>query len=183
LKLIDKHKGVEYGDIVTIHPLLNHQRVLDSGCIGSVDRGIECNLEFGRSATQNIIPSKTTTIEACSFVMPTINSNSIASSSLRVPTSTVGAIAVTLFIKEESSKEEIISLCHEYEKNQKFDIMLNSYEALVSSDFQKQRYTTIVDHRFTDVKGKKMVKLLIWYDNEWGYASKVVDIIGTTSLP
>jgi glyceraldehyde 3-phosphate dehydrogenase len=177
LKLIDKHKGVEYGDIVTIHPLLNHQRVLDSGCIGSVDRGVECNLEFGRSATQNIIPSKTTTIEACSFVMPSINSNSIASSSLRVPTSTVGAIAVTLFIKEESSKEEIISLCQEYEKNQKFDIMLNSYEALVSTDFQKQRYTTIVDHRFTDVKGKKMVKLLIWYDNEWGYASKVVDIV------
>ena len=180
LKLIDEHKKIEYGDIVTIHPLLNHQKVLDSGCIGSVDRGVECNLEFGRSATQNIIPSKTTTIEACSFVMPTINSKSIASSSLRVPTSTVGAIAVTLFVKEESSKEEIISLCHEYEKNQKFDIVLNSYEALVSSDFQKQRYTTIIDHRFTDVKGKKMIKLIIWYDNEWGYASKVVDIILTS---
>ena len=177
LKLIDKHKKIEYGDIVTIHPLLNHQKVLDSGCIDSLDRGVECNLEFGRSAIQNIIPSKTTTIEACSLVIPTINSKSIASSSLRVPTTTVGAIAVTLFIKEESSKEDIISLCYEYEKNQKFDIVLNSNEALVSSDFQKQRYTTIVDHRFTDVKGKKMVKLLIWYDNEWGYASKVVDII------
>ncbi len=183
LKLIDIEKGIEYGDIVTIHPLLNHQRVLDSGCIGSVDRGIECNLEFGRSATQNIIPSKTTTIEACSFVMPTINSDSIASSSLRVPTSTVGAIAVTLFVKAECTKEEIILLCQAYEKNQKFDIMLNSYEALVSSDFQKQRYTTIVDHRFTDVKGKKMVKLLIWYDNEWGYASKVVDIINIFCNP
>ncbi len=183
LKLLDIEKGIEYGDIVTIHPLLNHQRVLDSGCIGSVDRGIECNLEFGRSATQNIIPSKTTTIEACSFVMPTINSDSIASSSLRVPTSTVGAIAVTLFVKAECTKEKIILLCQAYEKNQKFDIMLNSYEALVSSDFQKQRYTTIVDHRFTDVKGKKMVKLLIWYDNEWGYASKVVDIINIFCNP
>ena len=178
LQLIDKHKKIEYGDIVTIHPLLNHQRVLDSGCIGSVDRGIECNLEFGRSATQNIIPSKTTTIEACSFVIPSINSDSISSSSLRVPTSTVGAIAVTLFVKEECSKEEIISLCQEYEQNQKSNIMLNNYEALVSSDFQGEEHTTIIDHRFTDVKGKRMVKLLIWYDNEWGYASKVVQIVG-----
>jgi glyceraldehyde 3-phosphate dehydrogenase len=134
-------------------------------------------LEFGRSATQNIIPSKTTTIDACSLVMPSINSNLIASNSLRVPTRTVGAISITLFVKTRSSKDEIISLCQEYEKNQKFDIMLNNYEALVSSDFQRQRYTTIVDHRFTDVKGKKMIKLLIWYDNEWGYASKVVDIV------
>jgi len=177
LKLIDKHKKIEYGDIVTIHPLLNHQKVLDSGCVSSVDRSVECNLEFGRSATQNIIPSKTTTIDACSLVMPSINSNLIASNSLRVPTRTVGAISITLFVKTKSSKDEIISLCQEYEKNQKFDIMLNNYEALVSSDFQRQRYTTIVDHRFTDVKGKKMIKLLIWYDNEWGYASKVVDIV------
>jgi glyceraldehyde 3-phosphate dehydrogenase len=177
LKLIDKHKKIEYGDIVTIHPLLNHQKVLDSGCVSSVDRSVECNLEFGRSATQNIIPSKTTTIDACSLVMSSINSNLIASNSLRVPTRTVGAISITLFVKTKSSKDEIISLCQEYEKNQKFDIMLNNYEALVSSDFQRQRYTTIVDHRFTDVKGKKMIKLLIWYDNEWGYASKVVDIV------
>ena len=183
LKLIDKHKKIEYGDIVTIHPLLNHQKVLDSGCVSSVDRSVECNLEFGRSATQNIIPSKTTTIEACSLVMPSINSNLLASNSLRVPTRTVGAISITLFVKTESSKDEIISLCQEYEINQKFDIMLNNYEALVSSDFQRQRYTTIVDHRFTDVKGKKMIKLLIWYDNEWGYASKVVDIVLASYYP
>jgi glyceraldehyde 3-phosphate dehydrogenase len=68
-------------------------------------------------------------------------------------------------------------LCKSYEKNQQFDILLNNHEPLVSSDFQAQRYTTIVDHRFTDVKVEKMLKLLIWYDNEWGYASKVVDIV------
>jgi len=53
---------------------------------------------------------------------------------------------------------------------------------LVSSDFQAQRYTSIVDHRFTDVKGGKMLKLLVWYDNEWGYASKVVDIVKHTLI-
>ncbi len=177
LKLIEDSYGIECGDITTIHPLLNHQRVLDSGCIGSIDRGVECNLEFGRSATQNIIPSQTTTIEACSYIMPHINSDIISSNSLRVPTSTVGAISVTLFLKESCNKNDIIDLCIEYEESQKFDILMNNYDALVSSDFQAHRHTTIIDHRFTDLKMGKMLKLLVWYDNEWGYATKVVDIV------
>ena len=177
LKLIDDNYTIEYGDIVTVHPLLNHQKVLDSGCIGSKDRNIECNSEFGRSATQNIIPSKTTTIEACSFIMPNINSNTISSNSLRVPTDTVGVINVALIVKDTCSKDKLLELCNNYEKNQKFNILLNNNEALVSSDFKAESFTTIVDHRFTDVKMDKMIKLVIWYDNEWGYASKVVDII------
>ena len=177
LKLIDDNYTIEYGDIVTVHPLLNHQKVLDSACIGSHNRDIECNFEFGRGATQNIIPSKTTTIEACSFILDKINSDTISSNSLRVPTDTVGVINVTLVIDKECSKNELLELCKEYEKNQKFDILLNNNEALVSSDFKAQSYTTILDHRFTDVKKEKMIKLVVWYDNEWGYASKVADII------
>lgn len=177
VKLIDETYGIECGDITTIHPLLNHQRVLDSGCIGNVDRGVECNLEFGRSATQNIIPSKTTTIEACSYLLPHINSQRVSSNSLRVPTSTVGALSVNLLLKRSTTKDEVLELCSDYEASQVFDILLNNYEALVSSDFQSQRYTTILDHRFTDLKMGKMLKLLVWYDNEWGYATKVVDIV------
>ena len=182
LKLIDDRKQIEYGDITTVHPLLNHQKTLDSGCIGSVDRDVECNFEFGRSSTQNIIPSKTTTIEACSYIMPNINSNIISSSSLRVPTHTVGVINVTLFVKEQCSKDELLKLCKEYEETQKFDILLNNSDALVSSDFEKQKFTTIIDHRFTDVKQNHMIKLVVWYDNEWGYASRVVDIINNFML-
>ncbi len=177
LKLIDDKYGIKYGDIVTIHPLLNHQKVLDSGCIGSHNRDIECNFEFGRSATQNIIPSKTTTIEACSYILPKINSNIISSSSLRVPTDTVGAINVTLMLKKDCTKKQLLKLCKEYEQNQKYNILLNNSEPLVSSDFKAQRFATIVDHRFTDIKMNKMIKLVIWYDNEWGYASKVLDIV------
>jgi len=181
LKLIDDNYQIECGDIVTIHPLLNHQRVLDSGCIGNTDRGVECNLEFGRSATQNIIPSQTTTIEACSYVMSSISSDTISSSSLRVPTPTVGAIAITLFVNKQTTKDEISDICSEYERDQRFDILLNSSEPLVSSDFQSQRYTTIVDHRFSEVIKDNMIKLLVWYDNEWGYASKVLDIVKFTT--
>ena len=176
LKLIDEKKNIVCGDIVTIHPLLNHQRVLDGSFVKSDTREVNCNFEFGRSSTQNIIPNKTTTIKACSFVLPNINQNLISSSSLRVPTDTVGAINVTLFTKEKSTKNEIIELFEEYEKNQDFPIVLNNFEPLVSSDFKKEKFTTIIDHRYTDVINN-MIKLLVWYDNEWGYASKVVEIL------
>lgn len=89
----------------------------------------------------------------------------------------MGAINVTLFTKQSSTKEEIENLFKEIEEHQKFDVILNNYEPLVSSDFKKQRFTTIIDHRYTEVRNEKMIKLLLWYDNEWGYASKVVDIL------
>jgi glyceraldehyde 3-phosphate dehydrogenase len=177
LKIIDKEKKIICGDIVTIHPLLNHQRVLDGHFVGSSTRDVEYNFEFGRSSTQNIIPNKTTTIKACSFVDSKFNHELISSNSLRVPTDTVGAINVTLFVEKSCIKDEIIEIFNEYEKNQKFDILLNNYDPLVSSDFKKEQKTTIIDHRYTDVKNGKMIKLLVWYDNEWGYASKVTDIM------
>lgn len=177
LKIINDKKEILCGDIVTVHPLLNHQRVLDGHFVGSPTRNVDYNFEFGRSATQNIIPNKTTTITACSYVMPNINHDVIASNSLRVPTDTVGAINVSLFTKEPSNKEEIIELFEEVEKTQEYPVVLNNYAPLVSSDFKKQKKTTIIDHRYTDVKNRNMIKLLVWYDNEWGYASKVVDIL------
>lgn len=177
LKLINDKKEILCGDIVTIHPLLNHQRVLDGHFVGSQTRNVDYNFEFGRSATQNIIPNNTTTITACSYVLDNINHDLISSNSLRVPTDTVGAINVSLFTKNPSTKEEIIEIFEECEKTQSYPVVLNNYSPLVSSDFKKEKKTTIIDHRYTDVKNKNMIKLLVWYDNEWGYASKVVDIL------
>ena len=177
LKLIDDNFSIECGEITTIHPWLNHQKLLDGGCIGSKERDLTCNFEFGRSAAQNIIPSKTTTIEACSYILSHINSEIIASSSFRVPTETVGVIDTTLFVKEKCSLEKLLELCYMYEQNQTYKVIKNNKEPLVSSDFKAQAYTTIIDHRFTHVKMGKMIKLSIWYDNEWGYASKVVEIL------
>jgi len=182
LKLLDDTYKIEYGDITTIHPLLNHQKTLDSACIGSKNRDVECNFEFGRSSTQNMIPSKTTTIDACSYLMPSINHDMISSSSIRVPTSTVGAINVTVSVEKACSKESLISLLNDYELNQKYSIVLNNTCPLVSSDFQGEEFTSIIDHRFIDVKKNKMIKIVIWYDNEWGYASKVVDIVSNHKL-
>jgi len=177
LKIVDENIGIECGDIATIHPLLNHQKTLDSSCVGSTARDIDCSFEFGRSSLQNIIPSKTTTIDACSLVMNKINHELLSSNSFRVPTPTVGAINVSLVLKNNISKEELIDIFMKYENTQKYKVILNNFESLVSSDFAKSEYTSIIDHRFTTVIKNKMLKLVLWYDNEWGYASKVVDIV------
>ncbi|OPX27722.1 MAG: glyceraldehyde-3-phosphate dehydrogenase [Campylobacteraceae bacterium 4484_166] len=178
LKSLDEKFGIVCGDIVTVHPLLNHQKTLDAKCIGSDDRDIKCNFEFGRGAMQNIIPSGTTTIDACSLVLQQINSDIFSSNSFRVPTDVVGAINISVYTKQSCNKDEVIQLFENIAKNQKFDIFLNNHEPLVSKDFQQQRFTTIVDHRWTDVKNDHMIKLVLWYDNEWGYASRVLDIVG-----
>jgi len=177
LKDIDQKFGIQQGDIVTIHPLLNHQKTLDSNCVGSSDREVKCNFEFGRSATQNIIPSKTTTIEACSFVEAQFNHTLISSSSLRVPTPTVGVINLTIQTKGKITKEIVIEFIKELINTQKSKIYQLNNEELVSSDFQSEEYTTIIDERYIQVIGENQLKLIIWYDNEYGYASKVVDII------
>ncbi len=177
LQLIDDTFTIECGEITTIHPLLNHQKVLDTHCIESKIREVQCNFEFGRSALDNIIPTQTTTIEACSYVLPHINKSILSSSSLRVPIATVGAIDVTILIQKSSSKEELVALFKQYQKNQKYKIIHNNFAHLVSSDFKKLPYNLSIDHRFTKVKIGKMIKLLLWYDNEWGYAQKVVDTI------
>ncbi len=180
LKFLDKNFGIECGEITTIHPLLNHQKVLDGHCIKSATRDVECNFEFGRSSLENIIPSKTTTITACSYIMPHINSSLISSSSLRTPTQTVGVIDVTLYIKDKCPKEKLLKLLKKEQKKQPYKTIHNNFEKLVSSDFKKLKYNCAIDHRFTDVKMDKMVKMMLWYDNEWGYASKVVEALKYT---
>ena len=180
LKLIDDNYKILCGDIATIHPLLNHQKALDAHCVGSSNREVECSFEFGRSSTQNIIPSKTTTIDACSLVHTKFNHSLISSNSFRVPTAIVGAINLSVFVEKDIDKESLIRLCEDAQDQQKYRVIYNSTEPLVSGDFTQCKYTSIIDHRFTDVIQKKMIKLVLWYDNEWGYASKVVDIVSKT---
>lgn len=176
-KLIYESYKIISADITTIHPLLNHQKTLDYQCISSKNRDVECNFEFGRSSTQNIIPSKTTTIEAAKFVSPCIRGVPISSSSFRVPTSVVGAINMVLHVKKKTTKEKLIKLCVNYEKNQKSNIIKNNFEPLVSEDFKGVEFSSIVDHRFSEVVNQNMIKLVVWYDNEWGYSSRVVDMV------
>lgn len=177
LEFLDKNLGIEVGEITTIHPFLSHQKVLDGGCIGNADREVVCNFEFGRSSSHNMIPAKTTTIEACEMANAKFSTEIFGANSFRVPTQTVGAINASIICKNKIELNEIIDIFRAVEQNQKFKIIKNNFEPLVSSDFKGEEFSAILDHRFTDVKLQKLLKLVIWYDNEWGYASKVVQAV------
>ena len=167
LKLIDENFNIISGDIVTIHPFLNHQKVLDGVCLQSGEREIDCNFEFGRSSVFNIIPSNTTTIKAISLIDKKYQ-NLITSSSIRVPTNTVGVINAVFWLEKKVNMEKILKIL----KTNKI-IKINDLP-LVSSDFKGEIYT-IIDKRFIKVN-KNMVKLTIWYDNELGYAKRIIKL-------
>ena len=96
---------------------------------------------------------------------------------IMVPTPTVGAINVVLNVEKELSLEELNTLLEEKGETQQYDIFKNINEPLVSTDFQGETYSTIIDSKFTKIINNNMIKSLIWYDNEFGYASKVVEIV------
>ncbi|MBN2894355.1 MAG: aldehyde dehydrogenase [Campylobacterales bacterium] len=174
LNLLQRHYGITGGFVTTVHPWLSHQKVIDGGCIDAQDRNVSCNFEFGRSSTDNIIPTQTTTIAACSRVLSFVSDALIGSLSLRTPTATVGCIDATLSLGRSVETHELIELLKEAQRTQRFEVFYNNFERLVSSDFKGERYTTIIDHRFTQMRGN-LLKCIIWYDNEAGYASKVLD--------
>jgi glyceraldehyde 3-phosphate dehydrogenase len=80
-------------------------------------------------------------------------------------------------VDKPTTKQELVALCENAQATQKYDTIYNNSEPLVSSDFRQTTYSTIIDHRFIDVINHNTIKIVLWYDNEWGYSSKVLDII------
>ena len=80
-------------------------------------------------------------------------------------------------LDSDADKEEIIDLFKKEEQEQARNIFLNNFDPLISTDFIKSKYSAIIDHRWTEINSLNYLKLVLWYDNEWGYSSRVVDLI------
>ncbi|MEO1263871.1 MAG: glyceraldehyde 3-phosphate dehydrogenase NAD-binding domain-containing protein [Bacteroidota bacterium] len=184
MKIVNQAFSVDHGYVTTLHPWLSYQNLIDGPASSwSVPGTIYHHYALGRSAIGNMIPKPTSAIEASCKVLVEegITENIIGSFSYRTPTAIVGSADITLNIKEKTNKKDLISVFEEYEKNQNWNIIHNNIEPLVSLDFKKADYSAIVDHRWTDVIGEKMLKLVLWYDNEYGYAARVIDQINYIS--
>lgn len=178
LKVIDDNFGFSTASITTAHPWLSYQNLQDGPSSSwSVPGEVYHHFALGRSAIGNIIPKPTSAVEASCDVLENINPNMILSFSYRTPTAIVGSADITINLKSEVKREEVINLFETKEKEQKFSIFKNNLEPLVSLDFVKADYSCVIDHRWTDIIDHKMLKLVLWYDNEWGYSNKVLDQI------
>ena len=179
LSVINKNFGIDNGYITTLHPWLNYQNLMDGPSSSwSVPGEIYHHYALGRSVDGNMIPKPTSAMTATCQVVENISEATIGSFSYRTPTAIVGTADITLNLKTKTNKSSVIQLFHELEKSQHFKIIHNNIEPLVSLDFLKSDYSSNIDHRWTDVINGSLLKLVLWYDNEWGYSSRVVDQVG-----
>jgi glyceraldehyde 3-phosphate dehydrogenase len=178
LKIVSKNFGIEHGYVTTLHPWLSYQNLMDGPASSwSVPGQIYHHFALGRSAIGNMIPKPTSAVAATCKVLQQeeIKEAMLGSFSYRTPTAIVGSADITLHLQKAITTKDVLAEFELFEKQQSWRIISNNWEPLVSLDFKKSDYSAIIDHRWTDVINKRMLKLVLWYDNEWGYASRVID--------
>jgi len=166
VKVIKDNFGVKQGLMTTIHSYTNDQRILDLP---------HSDLRRARAAALSMIPTTTGAAKAVGLVIPELKGK-LDGLAIRVPTPTVSIVDVVMQVEKETSKEEVNKALIDAANGKLKGILGVSEEPLVSIDYKKNPLSSIVDADQTFCMGN-MVKILSWYDNEWGYSCRVVDLI------
>ena len=168
-KVIHENFGIESGLMTTVHSTTATQRTVDGNSMKDW-RG-------GRAASGNIIPSSTGAAKAVGKVIPELNGK-LTGMSLRVPTLDVSIVDLTVNLARDASYEEICEVVKKASEGELKGILGYTDEAVVSSDFLGDARTSIFDAGAGILLNSRFVKLMSWYDNEWGYSNKLLDLIG-----
>ncbi|MBI2050828.1 MAG: type I glyceraldehyde-3-phosphate dehydrogenase [Parcubacteria group bacterium] len=167
-KIIDDAYGIEKGMITTIHSYTSTQNLVD---------GPSKDFRRARAASHNIIPTSTGAAIATAKTIPGLKGKFDAIA-LRVPTINGSISDFTFLLKKDTTKEEVNALFREKAKAYPYkNIVEASDEPLVSSDIIGNPHSAIVDLEYTRVVSGNLLKVLAWYDNEWGYANRLVDMV------
>lgn len=167
VKVLDKKFGIENGMMTTVHAYTNDQQVLDK---------THKDLRRSRACGSSIIPTTTGAAKAVSLVLPNLKGK-LNGFSLRVPTQTVSIVDLVVRLKEKNvTVDDINKALKDASENELSGIMGYSDEPLVSVDYKGDSRSSIVDGLSTMVMDDGMVKVLSWYDNEWGYATRACDL-------
>jgi glyceraldehyde 3-phosphate dehydrogenase len=167
-KVIDDAFGIERGMMTTVHAYTNDQRILDFP---------HKDLRRARAAAENIIPTTTGAARAVGKVLPHLNGK-LDGFSLRVPVPVGSVVDLVAVVNKDVTVEAINAAVKAASKLKEYKGILEYSEApLVSSDIIGNSHSSIFDADSTMVMGPRMLKVVSWYDNEWGYSSRVVDLI------
>ncbi len=158
--------GITKGFLTTIHAYTNSQRLLD---VATSD------LRDARAAAMNIVPAATGAAKAVGLVIPELQGR-FGGMAFRVPVSTVSIVDFTAVLDKETSAEEINAAMKRAAEGPMKGILQYTEEPLVSSDLKGNEHSSIYSAMDTLMIGKDFCKVLSWYDNEWGYASRLADI-------
>lgn len=165
-KIIDDAFGIEKGLMTTIHSYTNDQNILDVKHKSDKRRA--------RAGAQNMIPTSTGAAKAMRLIMPQLDGK-LHGQSVRVPTPNVSMVDVNFVIKKDTTKDEINALFTQKSKELAGIVAVDN-EMLVSSDLIGNTNSTIIATDLTQVIGGNMIKVMSWYDNEWGYSARLVDL-------
>ncbi|CUM65151.1 uncharacterized protein PRCAT00002778001 [Priceomyces carsonii] len=167
-KIVNDTFGIEEGLMTTVHSITATQKTVD-GPSHKDWRG-------GRTASGNIIPSSTGAAKAVGKVIPELNGK-LTGMSLRVPTVDVSVVDLTVRLKKSATYEEISEAIKAASNGELKGIMGYTDEAVVSTDFLGSTYSSIFDQKAGILLSPTFVKLISWYDNEFGYSNRVVDLL------
>ncbi len=167
-KVVNDNFEIIEGLMTTVHSITNTQKTVDAPSLKDW-RG-------GRAASGNIIPSSTGAAKACALVIPELKGK-LTGTCFRVPTLNVSVVDLTCRLKKSTSYDEICSAIKSASEGNMKGIIGYTDELVVSSDFYSDPRTSIFDSRAGIMLNENFVKLVSWYDNEWGYSSKVLDLI------
>ena len=166
-KVIHENFGIKLAQMTTIHSYTNDQQLLDLP---------HKDMRRARAAALSMIPTTTGAAKAVSLVIPELEGK-FDGISVRVPTPNVSLIDVVIEVEKSATKEEVNAALKAAAEGPMKGILAFSEEPLVSVDFRKNDNSSIVDADYTKVLGGTLVKILSWYDNEWGYSCRVRDLI------
>lgn len=169
VKVLNDKFVVNKGFMTTIHSYTGDQKLLD---------GRHKDLRRARAAAMAIVPTSTGAAAAIGIVLPSL-AGKMDGISLRVPTANVSIVDLVAELGRDVTRDEVNNAFEEASKSSLNGILDITYEPLVSTDYIGSDYSTVVDAEYTNVMGGKgnLVKVLAWYDNEWGYSCRVVDMI------
>ncbi|KAH7295961.1 hypothetical protein KP509_26G001300 [Ceratopteris richardii] len=166
VKVLDEKFGIVKGTMTTTHSYTGDQRLLDAS---------HRDLRRARAAALNIVPTSTGAAKAVALVLPKLKGklNGIA---LRVPTPNVSVVDLVVQVEKKTFAEEVNAAFREAASKELSGILAVCDEPLVSVDFRCSDVSSTIDASLTMVMGDDMVKVVAWYDNEWGYSQRVVDL-------
>jgi glyceraldehyde 3-phosphate dehydrogenase len=167
-KVLHENIGIERGLMTTIHSYTNDQKILDQ---------IHSDPRRARAAAMNMIPTSTGAAVAVGLVLPDL-AGKLDGSSIRVPTPNVSVVDLTFQPSRETTKEEVNALLKAAAEGELKGVLAFTEEPLVSIDFNHDPASSTVDSLETAVLEGKLVRVLSWYDNEWGFSNRMVDTAG-----
>ena len=166
IQILNNTVGVEHGLITTIHSFTNDQRLTDAN---------HSDIRRARAATLSMIPTKTGAAKNVGLVIPELEGK-LDGLAVRIPTVNVSVVDLVVRTKKNTSIEEINKILLDASKNEMKNIIAYNDIPLVSTDFNHNPASSIYDANLTKVMDDKLLKVYVWYDNEWGFSNRMLDV-------